>query len=374
MKNYFLFLCLSFVFIVTTDHCTDLMGMSRAGRPGNLVKVQLMNGVEGVEISGEMLQWVIGKNRVQKVDNVYVRSDGRNIVLNQLNTRMREVNLESQDQILNVNGVAYRGSVKIVCHPERGLDVINILPLEVYLYSVIGSELSSKSDKELLKAQAIAARTFALYHMRKSSSQDFDLRIGAMAYKGTSTEYATTIQAVKETKGKVLVFRGKIFPAFFHTSCGGYTLKAEDVFGPDSLFSSSVKCLPCIKDSPDEWKYKISLKRLENLLGQHDVYVKDIRKIKLVRSERSKRVKIVVINGLEISAQKLRAALGANNLRSDLFWLKAGYKNVLFWGKGWGHGVGLCQYGAGALAKKGWNYKEILKFYYRGAKIRKDKG
>ncbi|WP_346341625.1 SpoIID/LytB domain-containing protein [[Phormidium] sp. ETS-05] len=262
----------------------------------------------------------------------------------------------------------YRGRIHIV--PVSGnLTAVNIVDLEQYLYSVIGAEMSPSWPQEALKAQAVAARSYALYQRDRYSNSIYDVgdTQAWQVYKGLESEANTTQAAVEATKGQVLTYNGKIIEAVFHSSSGGHTENVEDVSEPR----------PYLRGVPDydagtpvyEWSSSISRAQLSNLMG-----VGNISAIKPERTSKTGRVISVRAYGSDgerlLSGEQLQSLL---NLRSTLFTINPNGNTFAIYGRGFGHGVGMSQWGAYNLANQGYNYQQILGHYYRNSALAKIK-
>ncbi|MFZ5596177.1 MAG: SpoIID/LytB domain-containing protein [Bacillota bacterium] len=288
----------------------------------------------------------------------------------------------------------YRGNMEFRL-ASGGITVINELPLEEYLYGVLPGEMPSSWPIEAQKAQAVAARSYALANLGAYSSYGFDLMSGQMSqvYGGYDAEQPAATRAVDETRGMVLLCRGEPVSAFFHSSSGGYIENAEDVWR-DPLEYISSKADPFDKnDKYYNWLVDYDQKQLVSQLAlKKALYnkpgmpervfsaVDDIRVLEMTAS--GARVKRMSITGtgddgspmtVEIAnADAVRSVLG---LKSALFTMKktttpeGGLKSVSFTGSGYGHGLGMSQYGALGMANRGYNYRDILGYYYNNCQV-----
>lgn len=265
------------------------------------------------------------------------------------------------------------------------------LPLETYLIGVVAAEMPAEFDIEALKAQAVAARTYALLRLRSRASDgkhpDADLcadpehcqawlspeelrrRWGFFEF---SRNYNKVVAAVRATSGEVLVYNGELIDPVYHSSCGGKgTEDAKDVWGKDIPY---LKGVPCKWDPPEKQKRLVASFKIEDVfqrLGIKDAAVPASKGEGLVRV--LERTATGRVSRIEIASQvfrgvDLRKALG---LRSTDFTVSVTGDRVTFYTRGYGHAVGMCQYGAQGLAMRGWSYREILKYYYQGAVIKK---
>jgi stage II sporulation protein D len=257
----------------------------------------------------------------------------------------------------------YRGRVLLV--PDAGgLTAINWVELEEYLYSVLGGEMPTSWPQEALKAQAVAARSYALYRREKSQTSlyDVDGTTASQVYKGLAAEAVSTQTAVNSTRGQVLVYGNRVIEAVFHSSSGGQTENVENVWQNPLPYLRSVPDFD--QDAPVfRWSETLSLEqfqqrvtgigRLQSAVAESTSPTGRIMTMRLQGSEGSR-----VLTGNE-----LRQAL---RLRSTLFSIAIAGDTVQINGRGYGHGIGLSQWGARALAMQGYSYQQILAHYYQG--------
>ena len=279
-----------------------------------------------------------------------------------------------------INERIFRGEIRVF-KSEKKLTVVNAVDLEEYLYGVIRNEVSTWWPMESLKAQAIAARTYALNQMNESKGKDYDVMadVSSQVYGGIFSEKWRTNRAVDETKGKVLTYNGAIFPAFFHATCGGSTFDAAYLWNIDLPPLKGVKCPWCRKSPHFYWEKWVPVRETEDKLAAAGYSVGDIIGFEAVKRDTfSGRILELKVNGTkgsaDILAKDFRRMIGADIIRSTNFKvaLVGGY--VSFEGLGWGHRVGLCQWGAYYMSRAGKKASEILEFYYPGSKIMADYG
>jgi stage II sporulation protein D len=281
-----------------------------------------------------------------------------------------------QGSFISINGKAFRGSVDIARKDDSKLMAINNVPLEEYLRGVLYNEISHRWPTESIKAQAVAARTFALYQARQNKLQDYDLTndIYSQVYSGAASERWSTTRAVQLTAGKVLAFNGDIFPAYYHATCAGHTEDASNLWNADLACLKGVECNFC-KDSPHyKWTKQMPLKELEKKMADAGYKTGGIKGVTVMSRNSSGRIdKIEVKDDAGVScvmtAKDFRQMLGPNELRSTNFEPSINGDKLVFKGIGWGHGVGMCQWGAKAQAEKKKKYDEILQYYYPGSEI-----
>ncbi|MBM3252984.1 MAG: SpoIID/LytB domain-containing protein [Candidatus Omnitrophica bacterium] len=280
----------------------------------------------------------------------------------------------SKDGKIFVNGKYFRGELAIL-KKEKGFSVINILDIEDYLKGVLYHEVSPKWPLEVLKAQAIVARTFALYQNSVSKTKEYDLTSDTFSqvYGGLFSEESKTNLAVDLTKGKVLTYGNKLFPAYYHATCGGFTEDASVLWNIDIPPLKVVKCNFCNRSPHFVWDASISLREIEEKLSATGINTGNIIDIKILSFTPSGRINTLLIKSnkgeSELSAKQLRQSLGGTIIRSTNFSLRIDKGKAIFKGIGWGHGVGMCQWGANFMAESGSKAGEILRFYYPKAEI-----
>lgn len=259
-----------------------------------------------------------------------------------------------------------RGQIEIR-QDKRGLTAINILPLEAYLMAVLGSEMPRSFPLEALKAQAVASRTYAL--RRKINSWGKPYHLGAtvlhQVYGGAAAEDERTREVVYSTRGQVLTWKMEPIEAYFHSNCGGRTENGKDALGRPLPYLQSVPC-DCPKQLKTDWRIQLKSRELNKIVKR----VREIKVIERTATGRAKRVRLHSSRANKIvSAVDLRRMVGYSRIKSLNFRVEGDGRNLVLSGKGFGHGAGLCQWGAKAYAEKGWDYVKILKHYYVGAKL-----
>ncbi|NJP08672.1 MAG: SpoIID/LytB domain-containing protein [Leptolyngbyaceae cyanobacterium RU_5_1] len=274
----------------------------------------------------------------------------------------------------------YRGRTLVV-PTAKGLTAVNYVNLEQYLYSVLGGEMFPTWPLEALKAQAVVARSYALYQREKSANEVYDVgdTAGWQVYKGITDETASTQAAVNATASQVLIHKGQIIEAVFHSSSGGHTENVEHVW---------TQPLPYLKGVPDfdqgtpEYEWVKTFTRSE--LSARISGVGNINKLEDERRTPNGRVITMRVVGdtgtRSISGDTLRSAL---ELKSTKFTVipeydasnkgKAESVPIAFQikGNGYGHGLGMSQWGAYNLARQGYDYRRIVLYYYKNTMLAK---
>lgn len=274
--------------------------------------------------------------------------------------------------VFNLNGRLYRGSLWVkpeTVKDKNGASVtrltaINVIDLEDYLMSVLPSEMPSSWPREALKAQAIAARSYAIANLGKYRSKGYDVQATVMdqAYRGASAETIASNRAVSETNGIVMKHAGKVVPGFFHSSSAGHTDVAEHVW---------TKEVPYLKSVPDVdhkskyvlWERKFPMTQIDSSLGKDVGTVLGLFPVHRSPAGRVKNLLVIGTKGSTfVSGTAVRQMFA---LPSTNFNVLAYQDSYLFKGQGFGHGLGMSQYGARGLADHGYNAAQILTYYYK---------
>jgi stage II sporulation protein D len=339
--------------------------------------------------------------------------------------------------ILYLENVPYRDGIMLPAKSNNTLTVINYLTIEHYVYGVLNSELGYSNPEEALKAQAVAARSYAELNLGKHSADGFDLCASThcQVYKGYSEEYKATNEATDETSGEMIYYGGKPVTAFYYKNSGGYTQNAEDVWTYSFPYLKSVKDEYC---PSYPWSTSLSFDSIRSKLEAAGYNPGSIQSVSISNSNSTGAVAELKITGSNtavcLTKEKIRNVLGATIIKSNMFTLSNGdtatgsssWKisngfdlvspgskiyvvngsgnvkqfadgdpfyghngtstaslgnngsqaatvtggTVNFSGYGYGHGVGMPQDSAIEMAKKGFTYNEILKYYYTGIEIK----
>jgi len=288
-------------------------------------------------------------------------------------------NSSSDAAMLRVNGRRYRDGVKVSLNSRGNLNVINELGVEGYLYGVMTREVSPEWSMEALKAQAVVSRTYVMKNLGKHDREGFDLSatITSQVYGGVEAEDDRTSKAVDLTQGEVITYKGEPIKSFFHSNCGGHTEDVSNAWeGEEELpYLPARPCPFCKKSYQYYWEETIKKQMIEEKLNKNGYNVEDIKKIRVLGRSSSGRVTYLRIyhnrGRLKIRASVFRMTMGPNLIRSTLFAMEQMGTRIKFYGRGWGHGVGMCQWGAKGMAEKRANYRQILQYYYPQTKIEK---
>ena len=269
----------------------------------------------------------------------------------------------------------YTGSLDVTAKRSGdGLSIINRVPIEDYVASVVGAEYGL-NDLEGAKAMAIVARTYALHALRQNKELLDSER--SQVYQGLQKANAAARQAAQETAGLVLTWNGELIEAVYSASNGGRTASNESVWGTNSLpYLRSRKDPYDTRKSPHAaWTWEMDSGKLEKAMS--NAFGLNVRSIRVAETARDGRVTSVELKSRNdsrmISGSSFRAALarsfGAMTVKSTYFDLDKKRNRYVFDGHGFGHGVGLSQWGAHAMALDGRSFDQILDFYYDGTRL-----
>ena len=286
-----------------------------------------------------------------------------------------QIAIRSAGKFIKINGKEYRGFVSLKICDGGKFTLINVVDTESYLYSVVGKEMSPSWNIEALKAQAVCARTYTMKNLNKYKSYGFDLCAtqSSQVYDGVSAEYPSTIRAVDETKWQTVRYDGKPCEVFYFASSGGITANVEHVWGTHYPHLRSVLD---IYERPEEatkyrWEVTFTKDEIKNTLSKKGVNIGEIKDVKVTGDVMSGRVTEITFYGSDgeyaAKREKARTILGLSSQLYKIVPLEDG--SYRFDGKGWGHAVGMSQWGAKAMAEEGFSYDEILKFYFTDVEI-----
>lgn len=282
--------------------------------------------------------------------------------------------VESETNLIGIDNRFYRGALVISAAPGGG-QVLNIVPLEGYLYGVVPREMPGSWPQQALMAQAVAARTYALYMKEKNAANPYDVAAStaSQVYGGLASETARTTRAVDTTRGQVMVYKGRPIIACFHSNSGGFTEDSGMVWNAQ---------FPYLKAKPDRfsteangyrWKYYLSYDTVAEQLRKTGFDIGRIESLAVKGTSSSGRtisVEVVTDQGVKtLSSNQFRLAVGQSNVKSTLFVMTPRPTGVLVKGRGYGHGVGMSQWGAKRMAGTGSSYREILNYYYEDIRI-----
>jgi stage II sporulation protein D len=276
---------------------------------------------------------------------------------------------------LRVGPRDYIGTLEILRQGE-GLLLVNELPMEEYVAGTVRGEASERWPAEALRALAVVARTFAVYQQGRATGRAFHMVAGNQDqnFAGLAAEGTPAREAARTTAGQVLTWQGRVFPSFYHSDSGGFTEAMQSVFSGDS-----VPPLEGVRDefsmeSPNyTWTMTLPLAVIGERLRRGGLDVGQVIRLTVLERSASFRVARLAIEHTRGTATlrgaDFRRLIGYDALKSTLFVPVAQDGVVRFEGRGWGHGVGLSQFGAKGMADRGYAYPQILEHYYPGTTL-----
>lgn len=271
---------------------------------------------------------------------------------------------------VEIFGNRYRGGLKFLKNTSS-ITVVNYLNVEEYLMGVVPNEMSPSWNIEALKAQAVAARSFAYSNYSKFTPYGFNLTpdTRSQMYKGYNSENERSNQAVAQTKGVVGYYNGKIAQLIYNASSGGRTESSANVWGGNIPYLVAQNDPYSVNNPYQNWTFSMTGTEIENLMRARGKNIGKLVGIRLDEVSPSGYILKITFLGDKSNVtyykDNIRASLGYSKLKSLYFNVSATYNNTyIFTGNGYGHGVGMSQYGAKTMADSGYNYKSILLFYY----------
>ncbi|WP_460596729.1 SpoIID/LytB domain-containing protein [Geomonas sp. Red276] len=356
--------------------CLVAGGSSAAWRP-ETIRVAVVKGGDTLQLDGTGVLLTDTRGEPLRIEMpIEVRRAGSRITANGVTISGL---VASAPVRIDVNGKGYRGIVEVTSG-DRGLLVVNELPIEDYLIGLINCEISSSWPLEAVKAQAVIARSYAVYQKNTRRGAPYQLESSVMdqVYEGCDIEDSRAARAVLETAGEVLTYDDKVIQAFYHSNCGGHTENSKNVWGMSLPYLRGVPCRYCLDANPMRWDLKLPLKKVEVALRAAGYQVGGVRDIRVQSRNESGRVQELTVSGsrgrVAVSGVAFRKAIGYGVVKSTNFEIRMAGDEALISGTGSGHGVGLCQWGAKQRAADGFDYQEILSYYYPGVKLAKGYG
>lgn len=357
------------------------------------------------------LRYISGEDTALNKGTVYISVNGDSIQLrnkkNEICTACRYVDVycSNKSGFIEVDDLKYRGQLRIIVSGPGRFQVINTLDIEDYLRGVVPFEIGRhKSDVlEALKTQAVAARTYTVKRVleTKKENRPFDVYadIKDQVYKGISGEYLFSDRAIKETVGVTVFYKGNLTECYYSSTCGGRTSNIGEVWRdkPKRKYLSSVsdrgpKGDFCKSSKYHRWSYEWTYDDLNRMIKTYlpkelpeARNCGNLKKIKILKRTTSGRIAKLMIkteNGkYYVRGDRVRWVLRRKE-NEGLILYSANFeieeepqvgKSLRYTakGKGWGHGVGMCQVGALGMARQGYKYEQILKHYYKGVELKK---
>ena len=354
-----------------------VLGPARA-QASETIRVAIFQNAESVTVASSSGLMVLALNEtVDSNERITVTAGPSGLIMDSQPLRSDRLDVRGRDGELTLNGITVGGHV-IVKLQNGKLLAINELPLEDYVKGVVPSEMSAAWHPEALKVQAVATRTYALYKMRQNARKDFDvvasIKDQVYLYRGRAAAAGPAARAVDDTRDLVLAYRDEPILAVFSSTAAGLTEDAWNVWAVDMPYLKGVEC-PFDLSSPwYQWRTDVGLPMLEQRLRDEGFSVGIIASLApatYTKAGRVTKVRILHSDGeLYVKGDDLRRVLGYTVLPSTQFDFDVAGMQVQFAGRGNGHGVGLCQWGAKELAERGYSAETILRYYYPGADIR----
>lgn len=361
MVNYLLLCCIIVALFVGVPVSAHALPVT--------IRVAIQKQVDSVRFAGERLHVRDEKGAILDVDFPLVaRRSGNNVSAGGFRVKALRV---SSPGYLRINGKGYRGITEVMVS-GKGLLVINEIALEEYLVGLINSEISSKWPMEAIKAQAVVARSYALFQRESRKNLSFHLESTVLdqVYNGRDIEDGRAAAAVEATRNEILIYNGKVIQAFFHSRCGGHTEASENVWFLKLPYLRVVECKYCAGSPFSKWEASISRRKIESLLRSGGYQVRGIMTIRPVNRYQSGRIADLEVlsesGSTFMPAVTFRKLAGYGVIRSTDFEVRPTDDNFVFTGIGNGHGVGLCQWGAKQRAEEGLSYRDILSYFYPG--------
>jgi len=428
LKHIFYYILLPIVFVMACfavpAHAQSQESKIRVGILSNQQNLLISAATNVVIINGEtgrlLVHLVAGEKGTITVKDETITINDKEVKAEKFS--VLPVQFTGEDYI-KVNEKPYRGNIDIHrTHGKTGLTIVNTLPIEQYLYGVIAREMSPSWHFEALKAQTVAARTYALHNLNKHKIDDYDVcaTTDCQVYGGKDSEAPQVIKAVDDTSGQVIMDKGKVIAAYFHSSSGGYTENSENVWGTYQSYLRGV--MDYDQASPQyKWEKRLTANELKTAIYKAGYRIGTITAIELAPladlpmsipergvSGRVKAIQFIGSKGnAQLTGEQLRTILGLKSTLFDVRVITPAQKvikfditknigghsyigdkkaihhlsggpndTILISGFGWGHGLGLSQWGAKGMAEQGPQgdatyFKEILKHYYQGTTIKK---
>lgn len=336
-------------------------GQSRSHSYNTVLHIELRGAallVNGTRVAGEQLTLRAGEHDLK-------------LWLPRVSSGSHGAALQPADErgALHVSGLVH------VVRRGKGLLVINQVDLEEYVKGVVPAEVNSTWHREMLKVQAVAARTYALYQHMLSASRDYDVAasIQDQVYRGRQGVDARVQEAVESTRGLVVTHDGAPIYAAFSSTAAGITEDAMVVWSKDLPYLKGVECPFDVESPYYQWKASFRVTTLERNLRHQGFSVGTIATMTPVGFSRAGRVsKLRILHSkgeLILRGEDLRKAVGYTVVPSTQFTIESMGQDIVLTGYGAGHAVGLCQWGAKELAELGYSFSSILRYYYPGTEL-----
>ena len=314
---------------------------------------------------------VVLKGHGLQVDGNLVRGNG--LAIHGAHDELQVTIQRSSPDAVSQHWAVY-GDLEITAQDEHLL-VVNVVDLEEYVAGVVSSEVNPDWHEELLRTQAVAARTYVLHKKSENAARLFDVyaSVQDQVYTGRKNVNDAVLDAVHRTRGQVLTYEDRPIFAVYSSTTAGPTEDAMNVWAKDLPYLKGVDC-PFDRKSPwYEWRATIPFDTVEARLKEEGYpigWLATFAPYRMTAAGRIKDLRILHSRGeLILTGQEFRRILGYAKVRSTRFAIERIDRHVVLTGKGAGHGVGLCQWGAKEMAELGYPYQSILRYYYPGTEI-----
>jgi stage II sporulation protein D len=373
-----------------------LLGLSSGAEAAESIRVLLSADVSRLDIRADSPLWVTdaqGRGQALRAP-VQVSAAGTGFLQNGVRMQTEQLTLHAGAQGLTLtfprparklNGAAMSSgdsgteiSVSGVVHLVRrgkGFLVINRVDIEEYVKGVVPAEVSSTWHPEMLKAQAVAARTYALYQQMLSATRDYDVAstVQDQVYRGKEGIDVGILRAVEDTRGLVVTYQDAPIYAAFSSTAAGLTEDAMNVWSKEYPYLKGVECPFDLASPYYQWKSSFKIDTLEQNLRQQGFSVGTIATMAPLSFSRGGRVaKLRILHSggeLILRGEELRKVIGYTIIPSTQFAIESIGQDVVLSGFGAGHAVGMCQWGAKELAELGYSFSTILQYYYPGTEL-----
>ncbi len=325
------------------------------------------------ELTVRMLEKTTGKKKEQKVSRVELCLSQGRLLLNNTPCATQVISITSPNNKLQLEDKVYLGSLLIYCNAVSEVMLINSVPLEDYVHAVLEKETWPGWPEEVNKAHAISIRSYVIAKIRESQAQRKPYHVKNtnihQVYKGMA-QNTQLRKAIDETQGLVLAYNKKPILAMFDVCCGGIIpAKIKGVnFEHSPYLKRMYACTFCASAKAYTWGAEYILEQFATLLKEKNIDIGRLRDIKITKKDAAGIVQEVVIRGTKgkhvLTGKKMYSL--CKNIKSFCFTASKKGRTISFKGRGYGHHLGLCQWGARAMVKEGWSYRDILKFYYPG--------
>jgi stage II sporulation protein D len=250
--------------------------------------------------------------------------------------------------------------------------------MEQYVAGVVSCEMPAYFESSALQAQAVAARTYVLWQMKNNRLGMYDVKddVSSQVYRGATGTNPAGKAAAERSAGVVMIYEWKFLPALYHSTCGGHTMPASHMRGAPIIAPlGGVECGYCRASKRYHWPLVVPESRMEEALAKANLLSGRLLDVRVTNTLEGGWVDTVEVTSdgarKQISGYALRQALGTSELYSTNFTVRKSGDKYVFDGYGFGHGVGLCQWGANGMALAGYNYADIMRHYYPDAEILK---